>query len=163
MLNDQGNSKISYQSIFHEPIHPSVPIKVYPYNIKMPKIDKFTRKEDPSEHLMRFKYSCYNFNHDNVLMLRFFPMMLGGQALNWYNNLPQHSILSFEQLANQFLNYFDINIKRISSITDLLNISQHDDDSIKYYMAIWREIGMDLPYPLPHDELINIFTNSCHK
>lgn len=90
-------------------------------------------------------------------------MTLEGQTLNWYNNLIQHSIFSFEQLEDKFLNYFAIKIRRRSSIMDLLNMSQHDDESIKYYVARWRTIELDLPYYLPHDEHNNIFNKSCNK
>ena len=55
-------------------------------------------------------------------MLRIFPMTLAGQALDWYNSLPLHSLYMFEQLANQFLEHFRINIKERSSITDLTRL-----------------------------------------
>lgn len=57
-------------------------------------------------------------------------MMLTGQALDWYNNLPQHNIYSFEQLTNKFLDHFAINVQKRASITDLEKLSQFDDESI---------------------------------
>lgn len=50
-------------------------------------------------------------------------MTLAGQALDWYKNLPQHSIYSFEQLANIFLDHFAINMRKRASITYLRRMS----------------------------------------
>lgn len=63
-------------------------MRVYPKRFEMPKIDKFKIKEDPKEHLRYFKHACYMIAHDNALLLRTFPMTLGGQAMNWYDALP---------------------------------------------------------------------------
>ena len=122
-VNEQGKTKLSYTTIGNEPIHPSVPTKSFPYKFEIPKIDKFKGKEDPREHLRQFKYSCYIISNDDVLMLHTFPMTLAGQALDWYNNLLQHSIYSFEQLAYRFLDHFAINIRKRSSIMDLSKLS----------------------------------------
>ena len=61
----------------------------YPKRFKMPKIDKFKSKEDPKENLRHFNHAYYMIAHDNALLLKTFPMTLGGQAMNWYNALPQ--------------------------------------------------------------------------
>lgn len=74
--NDQGKSKLSYGSIFIEPIHPSIPIKDFPYKFEVLKMHIFIGKEDPKQHLRKFNYSCYIIANDDVLMLRNFPMML---------------------------------------------------------------------------------------
>lgn len=62
-------------------------------------------------------------------------MNLAGQALDWYNNLPQHSIFSFEKLANQFMEYFGIKIKKRVSIIDLSNFYQFFYESILDYLC----------------------------
>lgn len=95
-LNNQGKSRVSYGSICNKPIHPSIPIKDFPYKFEVPKMDKFKGKEDPQEHLHQFKYYCNIIASDDILMLRIFTMILPGQALDWYNNLVQYNIFSFE-------------------------------------------------------------------
>jgi len=50
-LNNQGKSKVSYGSICNELYHPSIPIKNFPYNFEVPKMDKFKGKENSREHL----------------------------------------------------------------------------------------------------------------
>ena len=91
-----GSRKLSYSEICNEPINPCVLIDEYPKRFERTKIDKFKSKEDPKEHHRHFKHACYMIAHDNSLLLRTFPMTLGGQAMNWYNALSQHSLYSFE-------------------------------------------------------------------
>jgi len=87
-VSEHGKANLSYTSICNNPIHPSVPMKTFPYKFEIPKIDNFRGKEDPTEHLRQFKYYCYIISNDDILMLRTFPMTLVGQDLDWYNNLP---------------------------------------------------------------------------
>lgn len=77
-LNNQGKYRVSYGSICNEPIHPSILIKDFPYKLEIYKMDKFKAKQDPSEDLHQFKYSCYIITSDDILMLRTFPMILFG-------------------------------------------------------------------------------------
>jgi len=119
VLLKQKKESLLYEIICSEPIHPSVPKKDIPYKFEIPKIEPFKGKEDPKEHLIKFKYSSYLIANDDSLMLCIFPMTLVGQAMDWYNNLPEYSIKSYSQLENLFLQYFRINIKDKTSITYL--------------------------------------------
>lgn len=68
--------------------------------------------------------------HDNVLYFMIFPMTLGDQAMNWYNALPHHSLYSFEQLVNLFLEQVSINMKKRASVIDLIKLSQLEKEFI---------------------------------
>ena len=76
-------------------------------------------------------------------------MTLTGQALDWYNSLPMHSLYTFEQLANQFLEHFRINIKEKSSLTDLTRLQQFPDETIQDYISRWWAILTSMPYTIP--------------
>lgn len=43
----QSKQKLSYETIFNEPIHPSIPKKEIPFKFNIPKIEPFKGKEDP--------------------------------------------------------------------------------------------------------------------
>lgn len=133
--NNMGLSKVSYGEICDEPINPCIPMSTYPEKFDMPKIDKFKSKEDLKEHLKHFKHACYFIGNDNVILLNFFPMNLKGKPMNDYNSLLQHSLYSFEQLANLFLEHFSINIKKRASITDFMKMARFDQESIFDYVA----------------------------
>ena len=95
VLLKQKKESLLYETIYSEPIHPSVPKKDIPYKFEIPKIEPFRGKEDPKEHLRKFKYSNYLIANDDALMLQIFPMMLAGQAMDWYNNLLEYSIKTY--------------------------------------------------------------------
>lgn len=90
-------------------------------------------------------------------------MTLAKNDLGWYNNLPQHRILSFEKLANNFLDHLVINIRKRASIIDLSKLSQFDDESVLDYVSRWRVVMIDMPYSLPQEELFKLFFISCNK
>lgn len=68
MLQQQGKSKLSYEIIYNELIHPSVPKMDIPFKFEILRIEPFKGKEDLKEHLRRFKCSSYViFNNDVML------------------------------------------------------------------------------------------------
>ena len=148
-MNVQGLKKLNYRNICNEPIHPSIPKKKLPHRFEFPKIEPFKGKENPKKHLRKFTFSSYQIANDDSLMLRIFPMTLAGQALDWYNSLPMHSLYTFEQLANQFLEHFRINIKEKSSITDLTRLQQFPNETIQNYISRWQAILTSMPYTIP--------------
>ena len=129
----------------------------------MPKIDELKSKEDLKEHLRHFKHACYVIAHDNIFLLRIFSMTLRDQSMNWYNTLLQHSLCSFEQLGNPFLEHFSINIKKRASISYLIRLSQFDQESILDYVARWRYLITNMDFSLSQEELVRLFSKSCIK
>lgn len=101
--------------------------------------------------------------NDNALLLRIFFMTLGGQAMNWYNDLPQYSLYLFNQLSNFFLEDFLINIKKRSYVTDLMKMSQFDQESISNYMARWRCLIIHMNFSLSQEELVRLSNKICIK
>lgn len=90
-------------------------------------------------------------------MLRIFPMNLGGQTLDWYNNLGQYSLLTFQQLVNIFLNHFLIYIKSKITLNYLYNLNQYQDELIIDYVTCWRTIVHELTFLVPYAELNHLF------
>lgn len=84
-----------YETIYNEPIHPSVSKKEILFKFKILKIEPFKKNEDPNKHLRWFKYSSYVIPNDNALMLHIFHMTLVGKPMDWYNNLIEYSICSY--------------------------------------------------------------------
>jgi len=134
-LHKQKKENLLYEIICSKLIHPSVPKNDIPYKFKLPKIEPFREKENPKEHLKKFKYSSYLIANDETLMLHIFFMMLAGQAMDWYNNLLEYSIKIYSQLVNLFLQHFKINIKDKTSIIDLTRLKQFFDESINDFIS----------------------------
>lgn len=79
--------------------------------------------------------------NDNTLLLRPFQGIFGGKL---YNDLPLNSLYNFEQLANLFIEYLSMNIKKRVSITNLMKLSQFDQDLISYYIARWMYLIINM-------------------
>ena len=87
-------------------------------------------------------------------------MTLASQAMDWYNNLLKYNIKTYSQLANLFLQYFRINIKDKTSITDLTRLQQFPDESINDFISQWRVILISMSYTLPQYEPVKLFNQS---
>ena len=62
--------------------------------------------EDPNRHLIQFLDVCNSFKQNGVpngvIRLRLFPYSLQGKAKEWFNNLEEGSITSWETLEEKF-------------------------------------------------------------
>jgi len=68
-LHKHKKESLLYEIICSEPIHPSVPKKDILYKFEILRIEPFRGKEDPKEHLRKFKYSSYLIVNDDALIL----------------------------------------------------------------------------------------------
>ncbi|KAF7821995.1 uncharacterized protein G2W53_027450 [Senna tora] len=63
--------------------------------------------EDPNNHILNFLEFCDTFKHngvsDDAIRLRLFPFSLRDKAKFWLQSLPEGSITTWEELAQQFL------------------------------------------------------------
>ena len=88
------------------PFPPSAAPKLIPKRFKMPDIQKYDGTTDPQEHVT--SYTCAikgnDLEEDEIesVLLKKFGETLSKGALTWYDHLPEHSITSFEMLADSF-------------------------------------------------------------
>ena len=105
MLNLPDLSRLTNDSVAHDPAWPAVPTKL-PLDIP-----KFEGKlgEDPSEHVTMFHLWCSsNSLHKDSICLRLFQWTLIGPATKWYIELPRGAFALFNDLAKTFLNHFQL-------------------------------------------------------
>ena len=98
-------SKLINDPVKHDATWPPVPTKL-PSNIL-----KFEGKvgEDPRAHITTFHLWCSsNPLNDDTVQLRLFQRTLTSAAKKWYIELPSTTFDSFWDLANVFLNHFQL-------------------------------------------------------
>ena len=99
-----------------------------PVPTKLPSdIPKFEGKfgEDPGAHITTFHLWCssYSLNNDTV-RLRLFQRTLTSTTTKWYIELPSTAFDSFWDLANVFLNHFQLLASMMLGLTCFLPFSR---------------------------------------
>ncbi|XP_025616717.1 uncharacterized protein [Arachis hypogaea] len=85
-----------------------------------------------------------NKEHDPMLC-QTFPTFLDGAALIWFSNLPEGSISNFDELADQFVNYFAASKIYVHNFDYLSTIKQGPNESLKDYMTRFAEATNKIP------------------
>ena len=81
--------------------------KPYPTNYTppiFPKYDGMVR--NAKEHIMRYVDALTTHSHDHELRLREFSKSLEGCGFTWYTSLSPRSVLSWDDMAIQFMKKF---------------------------------------------------------
>ncbi|KAL2466041.1 Retrotrans gag domain-containing protein [Abeliophyllum distichum] len=91
---------------------------------KMPPIDKYNGRGDPTDHINVYKMKLQGYNH--VIKCRNFDTTFVSDAKYWYNKLKLRSIRSWTQLKQQFINAFISNCTTVSDMAEL-------GESVKIY------------------------------
>ena len=104
-LNLLDLHKLMNDLVKHIATWPPVPTKLHS------DIPKFEGKigEDPGAHITTFHLWCSsNSLNDDTIWLRLFQINLTGVAAKWYIELPSAAFDSIWDLANLFLNHFQL-------------------------------------------------------
>jgi len=89
------------------PYKPSAAPELIPKRFKMPEVPKYDGTSDPHEHITTYTTAVKGndlapHEIESVLLKKFGETLTRG-ALTWYSLLPEHSIDSFEMLADSFI------------------------------------------------------------
>ncbi|XP_059663763.1 uncharacterized protein LOC132309475 [Cornus florida] len=75
-----------------------------------------------------------NTNND-LLMCKCFPVSLSGPALNWFKNLTQGSIPSFQDLCDKFISQYYGNKRPAKDVSSLFTMKQHEDERLQAFLT----------------------------
>ncbi|XP_059284792.1 uncharacterized protein LOC132038085 [Lycium ferocissimum] len=148
------------------PFPPSAaPMKI-PKRFRMPDIPKYSGTTDPNEHVTA--YTCAIKGNDladderESVLLKKFGETLSKGAMLWYHNLPEHSIDSFAMLADAFVKAHAGAIKVETRKSDLFNVKQRDDETLREFVDRFQMERMDLP-PVTDDWAVQAFTQGLNS
>ena len=134
-LNLPDLTKLTNDPIKYNLAWPLVPTKL-PSDIP-----KFEGKsgEDPGDHVTTFHLWCSsNSLIDDSVRLRLFQRTLTGNAAKWYIELPGGSFTSFADLANIFLNHFQLPVRYDAGTELLATFRQDKATHISDHIQEWR-------------------------
>ncbi|XP_059290558.1 uncharacterized protein LOC132044087 [Lycium ferocissimum] len=152
--------------IVRRPFPPSATPKLIPKRFKMPDIPKYDGTTDPQEHITA--YTCAIAGNDleddeiESVSLKKFGETLTKGAMQWYCSLPQHSIPSFELLADAFVKAHAGARKVQARKADIFKIFQRDDERLREFVTRFQRERMLLP-PVPDEWATQAFTKGLNS
>ncbi|XP_060182986.1 uncharacterized protein LOC132612933 [Lycium barbarum] len=137
-----------------------------PKRFGMPDIPKYNGTTEPNEHVTA--YTCAIKGNDladderEPVPLKKFGETLSKGAIIWYYNLPEHSIDSFAMLADAFVKAHAGAIKVETRKSNLFNVKQRDDETLREFVARFQMERIDLP-PVIDDWAVQAFTQGVNS
>ncbi|XP_026420451.1 uncharacterized protein LOC113316499 [Papaver somniferum] len=124
--------------------------------------DKFDDTGDAGEHLKMYGMSLLQRRNMEVVMCKFFPVSLEGEARNWFYTLPDDSIGSYEVLVEIFLEtYMHNNIAR-PRINKLFTLAGRFKEPLRSLTDRWTKLCTDIG-KVHVDQQIFEFENSLRN
>ncbi|XP_059315842.1 uncharacterized protein LOC132066564 [Lycium ferocissimum] len=131
----------------------------------MPDIPKYDGMTDPQEHVTSYTRAIKgnDIEEDEIesVLLKKFRETLSKGALTWYDHLPEHSITSFEILADAFIKAHAGDKKVQSRKADILRITQRDDELLREFVNRFQRERMELP-PVMEEWAAQAFTKGLN-
>ncbi|XP_014523579.1 uncharacterized protein LOC106779881 [Vigna radiata var. radiata] len=105
-----------------------------------PQFKTYDRITDPEAHIKSFTNAMAFRTGCDVIWCRAFSLSLEGEALEWFDVLPNRSIENFKSLSNTFKNQFAACQVQDASVVDLMNLKQGKEESLKTFMDRFQKI-----------------------
>ncbi|VFQ76691.1 unnamed protein product [Cuscuta campestris] len=109
-----------------------------PNSFQMPPIPRYDGTTDLQEHFNRYQTLMNVVTFSEEVLCRSFPATLDGLASEWFNELPEGKIDSWEDLARRFLVHFAGNRKKKLHFSHLLSVRQRPDEPLREFLARWK-------------------------
>lgn len=94
-------------------------------------------------------------SHDHELRLREFPKSLEGQAFTWYTTLLLESVLSWNDIATQFMRKFFALDEKLT-LSNLQQERQRISEGLLDYIYRFRDLSLICYDPVKEERLVDI-------
>ncbi|XP_070056467.1 uncharacterized protein [Nicotiana tomentosiformis] len=131
----------------------------------MPEVPKYDGTLDPQEHNTTYTTvvkgnDLASHEIESVLLKKFGETLTRG-ALTWYSLLPEHSIYSFEMLANSFIKAHAGAKKVQARKANVFRIAQGESELLREYITRFQKERMLLP-AVPDEWAAEAFTKGLN-
>jgi hypothetical protein len=134
-----------------------------PRNYKVPDFSTFFGDDEKTtyEHISRFTFQCGELSNNGNGKLIMFPNSLTGQAFKWYSSLPPHSIETWNDMEEKFLNHFARTNLGIS-MADLARLKQELGETADQFIMRFKRTRLRCQTQLPESEHIRFVVNGLN-
>src|SRR3954462_15395568 len=130
---------------------------VIPPKFKVPVFAKYDGVSCPKLHLRSYVRKIQPHATDNKLWIHFFQESLSGTQLEWYYQLENTKVHTWEELAAAFYKQYQYNADLAPTRTQLRGMSMAPKESFKGYAQKWRDMAGRVQPPLSDCELVDMF------
>ena len=148
------------ESIVYVDTRPSYPEEVarkpYPVNytpLIFPKYDDMTG--NAREHIRWYMNALTTHSHDYELRIREFSKSLEGRAFTWYTSLAPGSVLSWNDLATQFIRKF-FALEEKLTLSNLQHEKQTVSERLLEYICKFRDLSLLCYNPVEEERLVDV-------
>ncbi|XP_059629649.1 uncharacterized protein LOC132272537 [Cornus florida] len=106
-----------------------------PKKFSMPIFILFDGITNPIDHIDHIQLKMALNTNNDPLMYKCFPTSLAGPALNWFKNLAQGSIASFQDLCDKFISQYYGNKRPAKDVSSLFTMKQHEDERLQAFLT----------------------------
>jgi hypothetical protein len=110
-----------------------------PEKFKVPQILSYVGDRDPFHHLENFRAHLDLHRTPDEMVCWAFPLILSGNALDWFRKLSLNSVDKFKELSKIFLTKFLAFQTRKKPSEYLLTFHLHNNETLKEFMTRFNE------------------------
>ncbi|KAK1390011.1 hypothetical protein POM88_018189 [Heracleum sosnowskyi] len=132
-----GDRRVSHEPVIYEEIEQYRP----PPGRQFPKMNKFSRKDDPGDHCEKYESLMTGMEHCDIMLCKMFKTYLKGAAIMWYRSMKPRSICSYDQLKRKFLRHYSHLYRREKDTEALIHCRQRLDEGETTWQGSRRKSG----------------------
>ncbi|XP_026432402.1 uncharacterized protein LOC113329787 [Papaver somniferum] len=112
------------------------------------------------QHIRAYSRSLLQWEENDVVLCKFFPASLAGEALQWFEGFPVGTIISFHHLQNIFLGQYISNNMVCPGIEKMFRLRRRINESLRNLTTRWRSMCSEMAGRVDERNLILDFINA---
>ncbi|XP_021760611.1 uncharacterized protein LOC110725438 [Chenopodium quinoa] len=128
--------------------------------IKMPTC-RYEGRGDPRRYITSYEGHMILYTNSDAVWCKVFPTTLVGAAADWFNNLENGAVHSFQQLAEMFVGQYVSNSVRQRTSGELMAVTQKADESLRDYIRRFNNEANTIPR-LQHEIAVMALMNGLN-
>ena len=118
----------------HNPFTQEIRNSRNPPDFKLPQLEPYNGRADPTVHLMRYKRHMEVQSASENVMAKCFPLFLADITSMWIRQLETESIYNWNMLVARFLEQFRVHIARPKNVMSLTAIKQRPRETPRSFL-----------------------------
>ncbi|KAF3644714.1 putative nitrate transporter 1.4-like [Capsicum annuum] len=152
-----GYKSVSYKDLY---MFPGVHL---PLGFKMLKFEKYDGHGDPVAHLRRYCNQLRGAGGKEELLMTYFGESFSGLASKWFVDQDIDKWISWDDLANEFVQQFQYNVELIPDEKSLTSITKKNTESFREYAIRWREQDARVKLLMKESKIVEVYIQAQDK